>query len=76
MSTSEVSLEDKKKFICANTKNVNREDRVEIGIAFVRSGLKSHLKESSDGCRINLNNIPEQSINNVYNILQHKLNKK
>lgn len=72
---TKLSFEDKKRYICNNMNLLTREEKLDVTYIFVRMGYKKNIKESSDGCRINLDDIPEGVINNVYGAIYHKLNK-
>ena len=74
----ELSIDEKKRFICAKAKSLSQQDAIDVGKVLVRNGLEDMLKFNSNDVRVNLDQIPvekENVIDQVYNQLVHKLNK-
>lgn len=76
MSNALKTIEEQKKYICAQTKKFNHADAVAVGVLCVRSDLKDMFKYNSDGARINLDDIQdEKTILQIYSQVKHKANK-
>ena len=58
--------------ICKNATYLNREDRLEI-LKIVGRYDKDAIKRFSDGSRIILNKLPEQTVKDIYNFIQRRL---
>ena len=70
-----MNSEAKRKYICANASKLTNIDLVDIGKILVYAGHKSKITESADGCRILLDKIDDDTVNNIYTSMQHKLKK-
>ena len=69
-------LNQKKHFIIRNTSYLTDEDRADIGRIISREGQILLLKQGSDGgSRINLDLLDERIINQIYSLVDYKINK-
>jgi hypothetical protein len=76
ISEIEVSTLQKKKIICRNVVNLDHQSRLQIGqILFMDEETRPKIKESGDGCRINLDIVDSKIIDHIYSIILHKMNK-
>lgn len=66
--------ETRKKIIRAAAK-MNREDLIDLGRIIFNSEFKSKIKENTDGCRIDLGQLDNDIIKQLYGIVQHKTGK-
>lgn len=76
VSTQEPSLDEKKKYIIAGAKKLNREDLIDIGKLINRNGCGSNLKYSASGTHISLDKLGDKSdiiIPALYAQIRHKL---
>lgn len=72
----EVTIEEKKKFLCKNVRNlVEKNDRLDIGYVLVINQLSKLIKENSEGCLINLDILDPNIINQMYSLMVYKLSK-
>ncbi len=72
----EVSLTQKKKVICRHCINFDQQSRLQIGqILFMDEDTRPKIKESVDGCRINLDVVDTKIIDHIYSIVIHKMSK-
>ena len=69
-------LNQKKHFIIRNTPYLTDEDRADVGRIISREGQILLLKQGSDGgSRINLDLLDERIINQIYSLVEYKINK-
>ena len=67
-------IKNKKKSICHNIMELNKENRISV-YSFLRNKInESLIINNADGIRIDLNNLEEPVINELYNIINYKLN--
>lgn len=75
MAEVEVSMREKRTFICASAAKLLDEDTKEVAKLIKRLGLGDKLCYSADGARINLEPIADNIINILYTQIQHKVSK-
>lgn len=61
------NITSKKRYICDNSKYLTTATKMGIGSYFLAKNKK--IKESMDGCRINLDLIEDELINHIYDIV-------
>jgi hypothetical protein len=64
--------EIEKNFILSESPNLEYDDLVEILVIAKRYG-KDFIMEKGDGCRINLNKLPEDAVMQVYRYMKSTL---
>lgn len=61
-----------KKFICEEAIHLKKVDKIDI-LKMISRLSKEKIKESSDGCRINLDLLSEEMIMQIYNLMCRRL---
>lgn len=61
-----------KQFICEDAIYLTKQDRIDI-LRMVSRSSKNQIKESLDGCRINLDSLSKELIVQIYNLMFHRL---
>lgn len=61
--------EVEKNFIISESSNLEYNDMVQILVIVKRYG-KEYIMEKSDGCRINLNKLPEEGVMQIYRFMK------
>lgn len=69
-------LEDQISFLQRNVDTISIEDRKSLGDILVSNGKKSELRPCSEGTVINLNALPPDIINQMYNLMVYKREKR
>ena len=72
---AELSIGEKRRYLRKHVHLLTRADKIEIGEIFIKFGLSSSIKECSDGCYINLRDVDENIISQLYSTMHHKINK-
>jgi hypothetical protein len=66
----------RRKYICQQAKYLSKDDSIDLGHLIVSNGHKNDLKEAPDGCRINLDNIDDSIVEQIFNVVKHKREKR
>ena len=61
--------EIEKNFILAESSNLEYDDKVSI-LAIVKRYGKQFIMEKGDGCRVNLNRLPEDAVLQIYRYMK------
>lgn len=69
---AELSLKEKKQFIIDTLRTLEHDDVLDIGKLLYRNQCGDKMKYSIDGCRIDLNRLPEPVITSIYSAVLHK----
>ncbi len=64
-----------KKYTCDNIKYLQKQDMLDVGAVLMRGGAKDVIKENADGCRVNLDNVPEPLIIQIYSLVKRRVDK-
>jgi len=78
MDDEELTLEQKKVYVCRNSRRLNRIDVKDVGKMLVRMGLRSYLKFSGEGAHIDLDRLAIKDpnlITQIHSQIKHKLTK-
>jgi hypothetical protein len=63
-----------RKYICDNTLELNKENKKNI-YCFLKNKINdNYITQNSDGIRIDLNNLDDALINELYNLVVYKIN--
>lgn len=72
---SEITIAEKKRYICDSCISMNKEELVGILNFLHREHVKlSKFSKNLDGIKIDLNSIDESIISRLYNFIQYKIN--
>ena len=67
------SAEEMKKYLIRNIRSITVEDRKHLGNAIIVNDCKDKLKECNEGLVINLDSIDNYLLEQLYDILYHKI---
>lgn len=68
-----VSIDVKKKYICSNVDKLDINDKTALAQIIIDRGHHDLLKETNEGCVINLNNVVDVAINQMYALMKYKI---
>jgi hypothetical protein len=71
-----MKTEDQKRYLINNIEKLSIADKKSIGNILNRNKKQEHLIPCSSGTIINLDNLNEEIIEQMYNLMIHKLKKK
>jgi len=66
---------NKRKNICTAAKKLSTPDLADIAQLLVQSGYKDLIKEGADGCRINIDKVDDQVVEQIAAMCKHKIEK-
>lgn len=69
----EVSLDDMKRYLCANINRVNGDARKRVGRVVGQSSWSSEIKPTAQGSIMDLGNLPESIIKQMYSTLKYEM---
>lgn len=75
-TSSNIPFIDRKKFLITNINLVSVFDRKDIGNIMIMNNRRNAIRECSEGSVINLDTQPDYIINQMYDLIVHKLNKR
>jgi len=70
-----IPIGEKIKFLIKNIDSVSIDDKRPIGNILIMRNMGQHLKECAEGTIINLNNLDDEVISDMYSLLEYKLSK-
>jgi hypothetical protein len=74
INNDNVNINTFKKYIRDNVFELNKENKINIYIFLKNKMIDDHIIQNADGVRIDLNNLSDNLIIELYNLIKYKIN--
>lgn len=72
-SDENININSLKRYICDNIYELNKENKISIYCFLKNKMIDEFIIQNSDGIRIDINNLNEKLINELYNLIKYKI---